>query len=108
MAKNVPNGQKCTKWPKMYQMTVIDIFQIAREYTNLFHSKEPPKFTEIGIFWFENKPSGNPATDRKFWFFRIGKLINTWLQVPECCNFYEVRRKIYEKVFQVFLNRTCR
>jgi hypothetical protein len=23
--------------------------------------KGPPKFPQIGIFWFENKPSGNPA-----------------------------------------------
>jgi hypothetical protein len=23
--------------------------------------QDPPKFTQIWIFWFENKPSGNPA-----------------------------------------------
>jgi hypothetical protein len=28
-----------------------------------FHIKGPPKFTQIGIFWFENKPSGNPESD---------------------------------------------
>jgi hypothetical protein len=50
MAKNVPNGQKCTKWPKMYQMTVIDIFQIAREYTNLFHSKALQNLPKLGFF----------------------------------------------------------
>jgi hypothetical protein len=26
--------------------------------------KGPPKFTQIGIFWFENKPSGNPAQEQ--------------------------------------------
>jgi hypothetical protein len=25
--------------------------------------QDPPKFTQIWIFWFENKPSGNPAND---------------------------------------------
>jgi hypothetical protein len=23
--------------------------------------QDPPKFTQIWIFWFENRPSGNPA-----------------------------------------------
>jgi hypothetical protein len=23
--------------------------------------QDPPKFTQIWIFWFENKPSGNPG-----------------------------------------------
>jgi hypothetical protein len=25
--------------------------------------QDPPKFTQIWIFWFENKPSGNPGLD---------------------------------------------
>jgi hypothetical protein len=40
MAKNIPNGNK------IYQHLPF---------------KRPPKFTQIWIFWFENKPSGNPA-----------------------------------------------
>jgi hypothetical protein len=27
--------------------------------------QDPPKFTQIWIFWFENIPSGNPETDTK-------------------------------------------
>jgi hypothetical protein len=34
---------------------------MAIKYTKIFHSKAPPKFTQIRIFWFENIPSGNPA-----------------------------------------------
>jgi hypothetical protein len=45
MAKNVPNGR--------------NIFQIAREYTILFHSKALQNLHTLG-FRFENKPSGNP------------------------------------------------
>jgi ryanodine receptor 2 len=26
--------------------------------------KDPPKFTQIWIFWFENMPSGNPEFDQ--------------------------------------------
>jgi hypothetical protein len=33
-------------------------------YTNILHSKAPPKYTQIGIFGvYENLPSGNPVTD---------------------------------------------
>jgi hypothetical protein len=27
-----------------------------------FPLQDPPKFTQIGMFWFENKPSGIPGT----------------------------------------------
>jgi hypothetical protein len=27
-------------------------------------SQHPPKFTQIGIFWFENEQSGNPVLNR--------------------------------------------
>jgi hypothetical protein len=27
--------------------------------------QDPPKFTKIGIFWFEKKPSGNTGPDPK-------------------------------------------
>jgi hypothetical protein len=27
--------------------------------------QDPPKFTQIGIFWFENLHSGNPAQNRR-------------------------------------------
>jgi hypothetical protein len=37
---------KYSKWSKIYQHLTF---------------KEPPKFTQIWDFWFENKPSGNAA-----------------------------------------------
>jgi hypothetical protein len=37
------------------------MYQMAQKFTNLFHSKAIQKLTEIGIFWFENIPSGNPG-----------------------------------------------
>jgi hypothetical protein len=40
---NIPNGHK------IYQQLPL---------------KGPPKFTQILDFWFENKPSGNPAAKR--------------------------------------------
>jgi hypothetical protein len=58
--KNIPNNHK--------------IYQIATKYTKLPQNRpkgykiyqqlplqDPPKFTQIGIFGSENKPSGNPV-----------------------------------------------
>jgi hypothetical protein len=45
--------QIATKLPndrKIYQMAVTQVFQMAIEYTNLFHSKSSQKYTQIGIF----------------------------------------------------------
>jgi hypothetical protein len=57
IATKLPND------PKMYQMDVIHIFQIAKEYTNLFHSK----FTQSGIFRLKIcTSSGNPVLYRNF------------------------------------------
>jgi hypothetical protein len=44
---NIPNGRVILKiWLKVYQH---------------FSFRGPPKYTRIGIFCFESKPSGNPA-----------------------------------------------
>jgi hypothetical protein len=32
---------------------------MAIKYVKTFHFYDPPKFTQIGHFWFENMPSGN-------------------------------------------------
>jgi hypothetical protein len=40
---------KYTKWPNIDQHLPF---------------QDPPKFTQIGIFGFENIPSGNPASQR--------------------------------------------
>jgi hypothetical protein len=39
---------------------------MAAKYTDFFHSKALPKFTQIGIFWCEIKPSGNPDPSSKW------------------------------------------
>jgi hypothetical protein len=31
------------------------------KFTNIFHYKTLQNLPQIGIFWFENRPSGNPA-----------------------------------------------
>jgi hypothetical protein len=54
----LPNGHK------MYQIGSRNIFQRAREYTNLFHSKAL-QYNPNWNFWFENVPSGNPVTAEK-------------------------------------------
>jgi hypothetical protein len=36
-----------------------------RKIYQYFPLPGPPKFTQIGIFWFENIPSGNPAFVRE-------------------------------------------
>jgi hypothetical protein len=33
---------------------------MALKYTNIYHSKALQNLPKFGIFWFENKPSGNP------------------------------------------------
>jgi hypothetical protein len=45
--RNIPNGRK--------------IDQMASKYTNIFHCKSPPKYTQIGIYGFKNMPSSNTA-----------------------------------------------
>jgi hypothetical protein len=62
IAQNIPNGNKK--------------YQIAKNIPNghkIYQHlpfQDPPKFTQIGIFWFENMPSGNPPRNtfclRKF------------------------------------------
>jgi hypothetical protein len=64
---------KHTKTGKIYQMTTNytnlpciipngrKIFQIFIKYNNILHSKASKIYLNLG-FWFENKPSGNPAT----------------------------------------------
>jgi hypothetical protein len=51
----VPNGRK--------------IFRRTIKYTSIFHSKAP----QIWIFWFENKPSGNPDSAQQICFCDGGK-----------------------------------
>jgi hypothetical protein len=57
-------GEKYNKKHKLYQRAMnytkwsLNIPNGHNIYQNLTF-KGPPKFTQIGIFWFENKPSGN-------------------------------------------------
>jgi hypothetical protein len=51
---------------KMYQIVINNpnvrkIFQMVIKYINIFQFKALKNLTQIRIFWFENKPSGNPA-----------------------------------------------
>jgi hypothetical protein len=40
--------------------------QVLIKYTKILCIlQDPPKFTQIGIFWFENEPSGNPVLCKK-------------------------------------------
>jgi hypothetical protein len=49
LGKYYPNRKKCTKWS--YNIpNVCKIFQMAIKYINIFQSRGPPKFTQIGIF----------------------------------------------------------
>jgi hypothetical protein len=45
---------KYTKW----QPNRLNVYKI---HIPTFSLQGPPKFTQIGIFWFENMPSGSPA-----------------------------------------------
>jgi hypothetical protein len=47
---------KYTKWP--YNSTKGQILKICQQVP----IKDPTKFSSNWDFWFENKPSGNPAT----------------------------------------------
>jgi hypothetical protein len=35
--------------------------QVSLKYSNIIHAKTLQNLPKIWIFWFENKPSGNPA-----------------------------------------------
>jgi hypothetical protein len=37
--------------------------KVSIKYTKIFHCKTPQNLPEFD-FWFENKPSGNPATNK--------------------------------------------
>jgi hypothetical protein len=49
-------GQMVTKYPK-YSLNIPNCHKIYQHFPIL----GPLKFTQIGIFLFENKPSGSPA-----------------------------------------------
>jgi hypothetical protein len=52
---------KYTKWPKNIS-NGRKIDQMVIKYTyKTFSIARPSKIYPIGYFWFENKPSGNPA-----------------------------------------------
>jgi hypothetical protein len=71
------NGENYTKLPQNYQMTLQckkqmaiiysyipnghNIFLLGIKCSNFFW--RPPKFNHIGIFCFENIPSGNPGSE---------------------------------------------
>jgi hypothetical protein len=38
---------------------------MATTYPNIFHCKTLQNLPQLGIFWFENLPSGNPAQNRR-------------------------------------------
>jgi hypothetical protein len=44
--------------PKLEKM-----YQTAMNYINIFQSKALQNLPKLFFFWFENKPSGNPAAD---------------------------------------------
>jgi hypothetical protein len=60
LGKNIPNNQEIGRanGNKIFQMAVNDHIAITYQHRPL---QDPPKFTQIGIFWSENIPSGNPA-----------------------------------------------
>jgi hypothetical protein len=51
---------KYTKWPKNIS-NGHKIDQMVIKYTKIFHSKTLQNLPKFCFFWFENKPSGNPA-----------------------------------------------
>jgi hypothetical protein len=51
LPKNKPNGHK------VYQLLPL---------------QDPPKFTLIGIFWFDSMPSGNPALKQELALYEVG------------------------------------
>jgi hypothetical protein len=59
------NGENIPNCHKIYQVA-IKYFpwplnkQNGHKIYQDFTLKNPPKFTKIGSFWFENNPSGNP------------------------------------------------
>jgi hypothetical protein len=55
IAAKLPNGHKIPI------PNVRNIFQMAKEYTNLLHSEDLRNFFPNWYFWFENIPSGNPV-----------------------------------------------
>jgi hypothetical protein len=46
------------------------VFLMAIKYSNIFYFK-PSKIYPIWDFWFENIPSGNPATEFNVGIFQI-------------------------------------
>jgi hypothetical protein len=61
--KNTPDNHKTCTYTKRPQNRPngLKIDQIVIKYTDIFHLKDPPRLALIGIFRFENIPSGNPA-----------------------------------------------
>jgi hypothetical protein len=82
MVINIPNVDK--------------IFQIAIKYINIFQSL-PYEIFPNWEFWFENKPSGNPALEFvKTYFFEAIKLCKFWPQQTTINNFMFMSRKYFD------------
>jgi hypothetical protein len=66
LAPTFQNGKNITNDLKLYYTKIIPnghkIFQMGIKNQHL-PFKGPPKFTQIWDFWFEKKPSGNPAVE---------------------------------------------
>jgi hypothetical protein len=79
--KNVPNEHKMyqmntkfTKWTqnapnehKIFQMVIKYPKNIPNKVGISFSNLRPWKISQIWYFWFENKPSGNPAVEWAIW-----------------------------------------
>jgi hypothetical protein len=72
--QNIPNGRKIyqmvTKYTKRPHNKPIDhkitqmatkYTKMATKYTNIVRCKTLRNLPQLGFFWFENIPSGNPA-----------------------------------------------
>jgi hypothetical protein len=58
--KNVPNEHKMYQMIINYSKKTCAIFQMAKNIST-FSNLRPSKIYPKSDFWFENKPSGNPA-----------------------------------------------
>jgi hypothetical protein len=53
-----------TKWPKNIAKLQLKC-QNVHEIHNKYAFQGLPKYPKIGIFWYQNKPSGNPGVNRR-------------------------------------------
>jgi hypothetical protein len=71
----------------------------------MFHVKTLQKFTQIGIFWLENMPSGNPAEHNVCGASFVGHRLRSFFKLWISLELQQQQQSVLTRLFHEFI--TC-